>query len=219
MTRWIRHGVTTLLTAGTMVAVVAVGLPSVLAAAPVATDDEVSVAPGELATFNVLSNDTDPDGGALQVVDVVVSEMGIQADCEVNGACTYRAIDGPGYADSFEYQLQDSAGEVDTGLVSIEVTGDTQETDVPSSVSIKYKRGKFKGSVSAEFEECQIDRKVVVKKGVTKIGKATTDDQGKWKLAAKAKSGKYKAVLKPVTLQIDQLTLNCSGDTATLKIG
>ncbi len=198
---------------------IALVVPQVAAAPPTAVDDTASAQPGETIVIDVLDNDTDPDGGDLEVTDVIVSAEGIQPDCELDGTCTYQAFDGPNYTDTFEYQVQDSDGEIDTGVVTVTVQGDPTEVDSPSSVTLKYKKGAFKGKVTSEATECVAGRKVTVKKGTKKIGSDITNDAGKFRIPKKdPKPGTYKAKVKRSMVDAGAFIYDCGAASKSLKL-
>ena len=89
---------------------------------PVAGDDSVVTHSGTPVTFNVLANDSDPDGDTLRVDSVSGGPShGTVAVNLQTGAATYTP--NPGYAgpDSFTYTVTDGKGGTDTAVVAISV--------------------------------------------------------------------------------------------------
>lgn len=71
-------------------------------------------------TLNLLSNDSDPEGDALEIREIntssslVITELG-------NGKVSVKATDGQSLFQMFSYTVQDSAGNTDTALVTVKV--------------------------------------------------------------------------------------------------
>ncbi len=87
--------------------------------APVANDDLVSTFGNEPVSFNVLLNDSDPDGDELSTT--VVSEP-THGTLERDGdTFTYTPENGFAGTDSFEYKIEDGKGGEDTAVVRISV--------------------------------------------------------------------------------------------------
>jgi hypothetical protein len=77
-------------------------------------------------------------------------------------------------------------------------TADTQpppKEKVASTVTIRYKRGIFKGKVGSAKAECKAGRKVTLKKpkpgADERFGSATTTSTGKWKIKERKAKGTY----------------------------
>jgi VCBS repeat-containing protein len=88
--------------------------------APAATDDAAHTAQGQPVTLNVLANDTDVDGDALQVTAVgqgTHGKVGINAD----GTLTYYPASGFAGTDTFTYTVSDGSGGSASGTVSVQV--------------------------------------------------------------------------------------------------
>ena len=100
-------------TATVTVTVVAVDDP------PDAVDDSATVDEDEDAVIDVRANDTDPDSGPGTIVDVTGADHGTLStdgdDVFYTPASNYN---GP---DSFQYTLEDTGGNQDTGTVSVTV--------------------------------------------------------------------------------------------------
>jgi Bacterial Ig domain/D-alanyl-D-alanine carboxypeptidase len=93
----------------------------VLNAPPIAADDaaEVSSAAGATVAIPVLGNDTDPDGGVLEVISVDPASHGV-ADL-VMGEVTYDPEDDFVGSDGFTYTVSDGQGGQATARVSVAV--------------------------------------------------------------------------------------------------
>jgi large repetitive protein len=78
---------------------------------PTATNDTLFVAPSGSATFNVTTNDTDPDG-TIDVATVVITQQPTQGTVVVNGdgTVTYTRTGAGTTADSFRYTVKDNSG-------------------------------------------------------------------------------------------------------------
>ena len=90
---------------------------------PVANPDTAAVAPGELATINVLANDRDIDGQLdVTTVQVVVAPNNGSALPQPDGSISYQSDAGFIGTDSFDYQVSDNRGDPsNSATVSIEV--------------------------------------------------------------------------------------------------
>ena len=87
---------------------------------PVATDDPYSVDSGATLASNVLSNDIDVAGDTLSaslLTDVTNGTLTLNSD----GSFSYISDSGFTGSDSFEYQVSDSNGGTDQGVVTITV--------------------------------------------------------------------------------------------------
>ena len=80
------------------------------AEAPVAEDDLLAVPVNGSADINVLGNDRDPDGTALQVVSATAASHGT-LQVYSNGAVHYTPSTGYAGPDSFTYTIENEAGE------------------------------------------------------------------------------------------------------------
>jgi uncharacterized repeat protein (TIGR01451 family) len=106
---------------------------------PVAAPDTVTTQQNTPASFNVLANDTDPDGDALAVTGASHGAHGAVA-CQPVGDCTYTPA--PGYAgpDSFTYSISDGRGGSDSGTVSITVNSPENRPPVPVNDGLATRR-------------------------------------------------------------------------------
>ena len=125
--------------------------------APIADDDRVSTTAGESVTFDVLSNDSDPDGDPLFVtpptLDPTVGEL-IEA---TEGMLTFIPSDtfdtlafGESVAISFDYMLTDGELE-DTATVTITInsSADPETGDLPLIIGTEF-RDRLVGGDEAE---------------------------------------------------------------------
>ena len=85
---------------------------------PVAVDDIVETVDSVAITFNVLSNDRDPEGGVLTLISVEAPSKGT-VSFSSNGNVTYTPR-GRG-RDRFSYTVRDSAGNSASALISVSV--------------------------------------------------------------------------------------------------
>ncbi len=106
---------------GTATATVSIAVQAVFVnSPPVAADDLAQATQGQPVDFNILANDSDPDGDSLTVTIATAPENGIATVLPDNGIrytpnATYS---GP---DSIAYTVDDGNGGVDTATVSIVV--------------------------------------------------------------------------------------------------
>jgi PKD repeat protein len=89
--------------------------------APVARDDSVAATSGAAATFNVLANDSDPDGDPISIVGTTQPGSGT-VSCQPTGTCSYTSAEGFTGTDSFTYTIRDAGGLTATANVHIDVT-------------------------------------------------------------------------------------------------
>jgi hypothetical protein len=87
---------------------------------PVAVDDSVTTHMGTSVDFNILANDTDPDGNSLTVTNFSSPTHGTLI-CNEDGQCQYTPDPGFVGADSFEYEISDGSLHA-TAIVTIYVT-------------------------------------------------------------------------------------------------
>ena len=111
--------------------------------APDAVDDAAQTDEGTVMTFNVLANDTDPDGDALSIASLsdadatkpgnqtalgaTISVVDGRVRYDPSASDTLRALNtGQSAADSFTYTVSDGAGGQDTAGVRVAVNGLSQ---------------------------------------------------------------------------------------------
>jgi VCBS repeat-containing protein len=87
---------------------------------PSANPDSATTTAGQVASGNVLSNDSDPDGGTLSVSSNTTPAHGA-ASVQPGGAFTYTPNTGFSGSDTFAYMLSDGQGGNATSTVSIQV--------------------------------------------------------------------------------------------------
>lgn len=101
-----------------------VGEPAVVVDdGPVAVDDAASGFVGTEITGDVITNDSDPDGGQLSVAPIsdFVTVEGGTVLLKEDGTFSYQPAEGYSGFDSFTYELIDSEGARATATVAIEV--------------------------------------------------------------------------------------------------
>jgi uncharacterized protein YjiK len=87
---------------------------------PAAGPDAVTTAEDTAVTFNVLSNDTDPDGDPLTIIGVTDASHGTLVD-NGNGSFTYTSAENFNGSDGFTYTVSDGKGRSATATVVITV--------------------------------------------------------------------------------------------------
>ena len=100
--------------------------------APLAVDDSATTTQNTAKTVNVLSNDSDVDGGTLSVTGNTQPSHGT-VTCTAS-ACTYTPAAGYTGSDSFTYTVSDGQGGSDTGTVTVNVT---PATTPPSGADLR----------------------------------------------------------------------------------
>ncbi len=87
---------------------------------PVAVNDSTNVLKGYDTYFDVLGNDSDPDGDPLTITSVVHTGPGLAEITIENGnTIHYQSIHGFAGIDTFEYTISDGRGGTDTATVSV----------------------------------------------------------------------------------------------------
>ncbi|MBC8371400.1 MAG: tandem-95 repeat protein, partial [Planctomycetes bacterium] len=89
--------------------------------APVAVDDNASVAENGMVTIDALSNDSDPDGDVISIVSVNTPLNGTALI--VSGQIEYTPLSNYVGADSFTYVIEDVYGLQATATVYVDVVG------------------------------------------------------------------------------------------------
>ena len=105
-------------------------------------------------------------------------------------------------------------------------TTSVQERDEASNISIRYskRRNRFRGSVGSAEQECQVGRRVTVKKvrrgRDAVMGRTLTNDLGNWTLRKKVRRGRFYAnVAKKTFVASNGDTVNCLYDrSAWLRV-
>ena len=88
--------------------------------APIAKDDSAMTDEGQAVKINVLGNDSDPDGDAINVSSLEDASNG-SVSLNNDGTVTYTPDAGFVGKDSFEYHISDGNGGTDTASVHIDV--------------------------------------------------------------------------------------------------
>ncbi|NEO49752.1 MAG: tandem-95 repeat protein, partial [Moorea sp. SIO4A3] len=88
---------------------------------PIATDDSTTTAANTAVDINVLTNDLDPEGDAL---NVTLDQQGANGTAVVNfdSTITYTPNDGFTGTDTFTYQISDGTNPAVTATVNVDVT-------------------------------------------------------------------------------------------------
>jgi VCBS repeat-containing protein len=90
---------------------------------PVARDDGAYAQPGEEVVVDVLANDSDPDGDAIEVTRVLTAGTLGTVTLNADGTVSYRAPAGAVVEDQFSYEIRDALGNVSTATVTINQGG------------------------------------------------------------------------------------------------
>jgi VCBS repeat-containing protein len=90
--------------------------------APSAVDDSATCRRNQRIDIAVLSNDSDGDGDAIQIVSVTKPASGGTTIINPNGTIRYRAKPGFTGTDTFNYTIEDGNGGVATATVTVSVT-------------------------------------------------------------------------------------------------
>jgi Bacterial Ig domain/Cadherin domain len=88
--------------------------------APTAVTDPASVVEGSSAFVNVLANDADPEDDELTVASATTPSQGT-ASIQPDNTILYTPDPGACGVDSFEYTVEDEAGESDSASVSVSI--------------------------------------------------------------------------------------------------
>ncbi len=87
---------------------------------PVAVNDSFTTTAGNVASFSILANDSDPEGDALTLAILTQPAHGT-ASIQGNGLVLYSPQPGFSGSDGFTYSITDSGGESDSATVSVTV--------------------------------------------------------------------------------------------------
>ncbi len=93
--------------------------PAPVNKAPIASNDSATTQAGTPVAINVLSNDSDPDGDALNISNVGNAANGTVSN--TNGTLTYTPKAGFSGSDSFNYSISDGKGGSATATVGVTV--------------------------------------------------------------------------------------------------
>ena len=116
---------------------------TVVNATPIANPDVLVTGQGAPGSVNVLTNDTDPDGGTLSVASAANGAHGTVA-CGA-GTCNYVPAGGFIGADQFTYTLKDNDGATAVGTVSVTVAKGKPLTITASANGAKSRKGAKNG--------------------------------------------------------------------------
>jgi hypothetical protein len=89
--------------------------------APVVADDAAATQENKPVSVNVLANDSDPDGDALEIVALGVAPNG-RVVAKKNGAVSYKPNQGFAGTDQFTYTVSDGHGHTATATVRVTVS-------------------------------------------------------------------------------------------------
>jgi hypothetical protein len=125
---------------GTDTATVAVTVTPASGNAPPVANDDVTTTPEDVAdSFNVLSNDTDPDGDDLEVTSLAPTAQHGTVACGAGGTCEYTPNANYHGPDGFDYTISDGKGGTDTGHVTVTVNS---ANDQPNAVDDSLTTGE-----------------------------------------------------------------------------
>ena len=112
------------------VRVIAPGEPN---RAPIARPDVGRTIADVAVAVEVLANDSDPDGDAIQVESIATQPANGEATVLEDGSIRYEPISGFTGTDRFSYVLIDTEGERSVGVVQVGVTPESRENRPPSA--------------------------------------------------------------------------------------
>jgi CshA-type fibril repeat protein len=109
---------------------------------PAAVADSVVTSPENPVNINLLSNDTDPNGGDLKIVKITQPHNGKVTD---NGDGTVTYTPDPRFTgtDTFTYTVEDSEGKTNTVIVTVEVDPYTPSAVDDGAVTLRDKSITF----------------------------------------------------------------------------
>lgn len=102
---------------------------------PVANPDSATVTSGQAVTFDVVANDTDPDGNTITLTSVTQPANGT-ATIGKTGLVTYQSNAPYTGQDSFTYQIDDGHGGTATGTVTITVNAPPPPPPPPNQAPV-----------------------------------------------------------------------------------
>ena len=99
--------------------------------APITNNDSASVNAGESVDVYVLSNDSDADGDSLTVTSIGTPTKGnaVITGCGTECRINYTANNETSGTDSLTYTVSDGNGGTATGIITIQITGSTENSD------------------------------------------------------------------------------------------
>ena len=130
---------------------------------PTAVNDAFSTGEGQSVGFNLLANDSDPDGGTPELVSVagdtdgtVTLQSGAVVTFAADGSITYDPngafddlYDGQSQNDSFVYEIADGQGGSDTATATVTIVGSGTPPPAPTTYDIGFE-GAFSGNTYTE---------------------------------------------------------------------
>jgi VCBS repeat-containing protein len=129
---------------------------------PVARPDTATTNEDSRVTFNLLSNDSDPDGDALSVLTVNPTGLKGSVGLGANGAVTYtpgaehQALGaGETAVETFTYLVQDAGLNTATGTATVTVTG---VNDAPRAAADSFTMGEDEGALDVTARLLANDR-------------------------------------------------------------
>lgn len=162
-----------------------------------AVNDQVTVTRNSPATFNVLTNDTDPEGDSFTLFlpssETITSKGNVS--CTEQGSCTYIPKNNQTGTDSFFYGITDVKGAVSTATVSITIQD--------PSVSTSTAGTSIAGQVF--LDKNKNGTKDLAESGASNIPLTITDSSGSVVSISTDASGKF---LSPVKSGVVTLNLN-----------
>jgi hypothetical protein len=106
--------------------------------APIANDDDISVAYNGSTTFDPRANDSDPDGDLLTIASNTSAAHGAVQILSGGTQLKYTAAGGYGGPDSFAYTINDGQGHTATASVAVSVASNQPPVAVSNSISVAY---------------------------------------------------------------------------------
>ena len=122
--------------------------------APVATDDAAVTNEDNPQTFNVLTNDNDPDGDALSVASSTQGSHG-SVSCNQGGQCTYTPQANYSGTDSFTYTASDGYSGTHTASVIITVSAENDAPTISDVADKTIERATNTGSISFSVSDVE----------------------------------------------------------------
>ncbi len=126
---------------------------------PNATNDTIATGEAQIASINLLDNDSDPDGDAIQLTSVngdnsgtVTLDSGAIVTFAADGTATYdpngafdALYDGQQGTDSFAYTVEDGQGGVDQAVATVTIAGSGTPPPAPSEYQIGFEGAAVAG--------------------------------------------------------------------------
>ncbi len=116
----------------------ATGLRRYINRSPLASNDAYTVDCSAPTTFNVLANDTDPDGDALSITSVTSPGKGTAVISAGKIVYTPNAASCTGSTDTFSYTISDGKGGTSTATVGVTIKSTAPVNNAPVAVNDTY---------------------------------------------------------------------------------